>query len=208
MFKKSLLVLSLITLSGAAISAPPIANLRVSGSITPPTCTINGEEEETFTYNFDISPGIFPASGNLVLAEQPQNIEVVCDAMTYLMFTAADERAGTELTTGANNFGLGAYSDGTKIGFFTVTMSNAKVKANPEAGATNVSVLTGSTLFASAAVNKTMGAAWAISTTQLAAGKVFSADFAVKPTINAVMKNSAGDAELDGLATLIFAFGV
>jgi len=208
MFKKSLLVLSLITLSGAAISAPPIANLRVTGSITPPTCTINGEEEDTFTYDFDISPGIFPASGNLVLTEQPQNIEVVCDALTYLTFTAADERAGTELTTGVNNFGLGTYSDDTNIGFFTVTMSNAKVKANAEADAANVSVLTGTTLAASSILNKNLVSGWATGASQLAAGQIFSADFAVKPTINAVMKNSAGDAQLDGLATLTFAFGL
>nr|ELR5038549.1 hypothetical protein [Providencia stuartii]ELR5084469.1 hypothetical protein [Providencia stuartii] len=66
MFKKSLIALSLITLSGTALSAP-IANLKVTGSITPPTCLINGATEDTIIYDFDISPGIFPASGNLVL---------------------------------------------------------------------------------------------------------------------------------------------
>lgn len=208
MFKKSLLALSLMTLSGVVLSAPPIANLKVTGSITPPTCTINGEEEDTFTYDFDISPGIFPASGNLTLPEQSQNIEVVCDAATYLTFTAADERAGTELTTGANNFGLGTYDDDTKIGFYTVTMSNAKVKANPDADETSVSVLTGTTQSATGVVNKTLVSGWSTSATQLAAGQIFSADFAVKPTINAVMKNSAGDAQLDGLSTLTFAFGL
>lgn len=208
MLKKSLLALSLMTLSGVVLSAPPIANLKVTGSITPPTCTINGEEEDTFTYDFDISPGIFPASGNLTLPEQSQNIEVVCDAATYLTFTAADERAGTELTTGANNFGLGTYDDDTKIGFYTVTMSNAKVKTNPDAVETSVSVLTGTTQSATGVVNKTLVSGWSTSATQLAAGQIFSADFAVKPTINAVMKNSAGDAQLDGLSTLTFAFGL
>ncbi|MFG0743128.1 fimbrial protein, partial [Providencia sp. TYF_10] len=62
MFKKSLLALSLITLSSVAFSAP-VANLKVTGSITPPTCTVNGEEEADVLYQFDITPGIFPTSG-------------------------------------------------------------------------------------------------------------------------------------------------
>lgn len=82
MFKKSLLVLSLMALSGTPLSAPPVANLQIIGSITPPTCTINGQEEETFTYDFDISPGIFPSSGNLILDPQSQNIEVICDDLS------------------------------------------------------------------------------------------------------------------------------
>ncbi|MFG0743748.1 fimbrial protein, partial [Providencia sp. TYF_10] len=62
MFKKSLLALSLISLSGVALSAP-VANLKVTGSITPPTCMVNGGEEADVLYQFDITPGIFPASG-------------------------------------------------------------------------------------------------------------------------------------------------
>jgi len=208
MFKKSLLVLSLMTLSGTVLSAPPIANLRVIGSITPPTCTLNGLEEETYTYDFDISPGIFPPSGNLTLAPQSQNIEVVCDAATYLTFTATDERAGTELTTGNNNFGLGTYDTDTNIGFYTVRMENATVKANAEASATDVGVLSGTTYAVTGLVNKTQLSGWATSASQLAAGQIFAADFSVTPTINSVMKNSTGDAELDGLTVLTFAFGL
>lgn len=208
MFKKYLFALSLITLSGTALSAPPVAYLKVVGSITPPTCTINGEEEDTFVYDFDISPGIFPASGNLVLPEQAQTIEVICDASTYLTFTSEDNRAGTELTTAANNYGLGIYGDDTKIGFYTVTMKNASVKANPDASATSVGVLSGTNYATTGTVGQTLKYGWATSATLLAAGQIFTADFAVKPTINAVMKNSTGDAELDGLATLTFEFGL
>ena len=206
LFKKSLLALSLMTLSAAALSAP-IANLKVTGSITPPTCLINGSNDETFTYDFDISPGIFPASGNLVLDAQSQNIEVVCDATTYLSFTAVDDRAGTELTTGDNNFGLGTY-ESANVGFYTVTMENATVKANPDADATSVSVLVGSDFGTTGVISKAQAAAWATSTNQLAQGQIFAADFAVKPTINSVLKNSAGDASLDGYAVLTFAFGL
>lgn len=48
MFKKSLLVISLLTLSSSvAFAAAPTGKLKVSGDIQPPTCTINGETSET-----------------------------------------------------------------------------------------------------------------------------------------------------------------
>ncbi|HHR5879015.1 TPA: hypothetical protein ACS7W8_002501 [Providencia alcalifaciens] len=43
MFKKTIIALSLITFSGATLAAAPVANLKVTGSITPPTCTIKGQ---------------------------------------------------------------------------------------------------------------------------------------------------------------------
>lgn len=208
MFKKSLLALSLMSLSGAAFCAAPVANLKISGSITPPTCTINGQTEDTFIYDFDISPGIFPAAGNLTLDAKSQNIEVICDATTYLTFSSADDRTGSELTAGNNNFGLGTYDTNTKIGFYTVKMENATVKANTSADATSVGVVSGSNYATSALVDKTQKLGWATSASQLAAGQIFAADFAVTPTINGAMKNSSGDAQLDGFAVLTFAFGV
>lgn len=207
LFKKSLLVLSLMTLSSAALSAP-IANLKVTGSITPPTCLINGANEETFTYDFDISPGIFPASGNLILDAQSKNIEVVCDATTYLTFTAVDDRAGTELTAGDNNFGLGTYNTDTQVGYYTISMANATVKANSDANATNVSVLVGSDFGPTGVVSKSQPTAWATGVSTLAQGQIFAADFAVTPTINGALKSSAGDASLNGYAVLTFAFGL
>lgn len=210
MFKKSFLALSLITLSGAAFSAP-IANLKVQGTITPPTCTIQGQDEVDVIYQFDITPGLFPASGNLPLKEQAKNIQVVCDAITYLAFDATDNRADTELTAGNFNFGLGTYDlegTDTKIGYYTVTMKNATTQQNPDAEIVNVGVRTGTTHGTASLLNKTASSAWATSSSVLASGQIFSADFEVKPTINGAMKGSAGDAELDGHAVLAFKFGL
>lgn len=208
MFKKTLLALSLITLSGAALSAP-VANLKVTGSITPPTCTVNGEEETDVLYQFDISPGIFPASGNLVLDAKTQPIEVVCDATTYLTFDASDSRDGTALTTGDTNFGLGTYGeDSLKVGFFNIMMQNATVKADAEATANAVGVLNGTAYAISGVVDKTKKMGWGTAANTPSAGQIFAADFAVKPTINSEMKNTAGDATLDGHAVLAFTFGL
>ncbi|MDX4950087.1 hypothetical protein [Proteus mirabilis] len=98
MFKKSLLVISLLTLSSSiAFAAAPTGKLKVSGDIQPPTCTINGETSETTVeYTFSVTPGIFPAKGDLTLEPQSKNIVVTCDAKTYLAFIPTDNRAGTE----------------------------------------------------------------------------------------------------------------
>ncbi|MEX6315079.1 fimbrial protein [Providencia manganoxydans] len=206
LFKKSLLALSLMTLSAAALSAP-IANLKVTGSIAPPTCLINGANEDTFTYDFDFSRAIFPASGNLVLDAESKNIEVVCDATTILTFTAVDDRSGTELTPGDNNFGLGT-SESVNIGFYTVTMENATVKANANANATSVSVKVGSDFGPTGTVSKSETASWATAPNTPAQGQIFAADFTVTPTINKDLKNNAGNVSLDGYAILTFAFGL
>ncbi|WP_447875458.1 fimbrial protein [Serratia fonticola] len=207
MFKKTLLFLALTTAAGSAVAAP-VANLKVTGSITPPTCTVNGVDEADVLYTFDVSPGMFPASGNLSMEAQSQNIQVVCDATTYLAFNATDERAGTELTTGNTNFGLGLYGDDTKVGFYKVTMKNATVKADENATDKSVGVRVGNTYGTSGVVDKTQTVAWATDINTLAAGQVFAADFSVVPTLNAAMKNSDGTAQLDGHAVLTFAFGV
>lgn len=210
MLKKTLLALALTGLSTAALSAP-VANLKVTGSITPPTCTVSGQNEVDVNYDFDISPGIFPTSGNLVLDAQVQPIEVVCDATTYLTFDATDNRDGTALTESNTNFGLGTYGEGetgTKVGIYTITMQNATVKASTDVAATDVGVLNGTTYSTTSIVDKTKRMGWATSASDLAAGQIFAANFAVKPTINGEMKNTAGDAELDGHAVLAFSFGL
>lgn len=208
MFKKSLLALSLITLSTAAFSAP-VANIKVTGSITPPTCTVNGQEEADVVYQFDITPDLFPVSGNLALNAKTQPIEVMCDATTYLTFDASDSRDGTALTTGNTNFGLGTYGENNlKVGFFTITMQNATVKDNVEATAKTVGVLNGSTYAATGVVDKTKKMGWGTAANTPTAGQIFAADFAVKPTINSEMKNTDGDAILDGHAVLAFTFAL
>ncbi|EIU7559331.1 fimbrial protein [Providencia rettgeri] len=210
MFNKSLLVLALTCVTTAAFSAP-IANLKVTGSITPPTCTVNGEDEVDVNYQFDITPGIFPASGNLVLDAKAQPVEIVCDATTYLTFDATDNRDGTALTESNTNFGLGMYGEGTeskKVGAYTITMQDATVKASTSDAAQDVGVLNGTTYGTTGVVDKTKKMGWATSASDLASGQIFSANFAVKPTINGEMKNTAGDATLDGHAILAFSFGL
>ena len=207
MLKKSLLFITLTAATGSVFAAP-VANLKVNGTITPPTCTVNGDVQSTdVVYTFDVSPGLFPASGNLTLNPQSQNIQVVCDASTYLSFNATDERAGTELTAGDTHFGLGTYGT-DNVGYYQVTMQNATVSADAQSTAKSVGVQVGSTYATTGKIDKSNPVSWATAQDNLAAGQIFAADFAVTPTLNSVLKNSDGSAALDGHAVLAFAFGV
>ncbi|HEK2979916.1 TPA: fimbrial protein, partial [Proteus mirabilis] len=114
--------------------------------------------------------------------------------------------------------GLGSYKmavDGkeavdTKVGYYTVSMKNATVKEDLTSEEKKVYVMdsrysrsTSKTLVK----NDSLG--WARSNANdYADGQVFAADFEVTPTINSALKNSDGDAKLDGLATLTFQFGI
>lgn len=210
MLKKTLLAISITALSSAALSAP-IVNLKVQGSITPPTCTIESKNEVDVVYNFDISPSLFPVSGNLTLDGKSENIQIVCDATTYLAFEVEDNRSSSELELGNNNFGLGIYDLGgadTKIGYYNIQMSNAKTQQNVGGDFVDVGILTGTEYNTSSLLDKTQTTAWAIDVNNLAPGQVFSADFEVTPTINADMKSISGDASLDGHAILTFKFGI
>lgn len=205
--KISLLALVLAAITGSAFAAP-VANLKVNGAITPPTCVVNGDKEVIdVLYTFDVSPDMFPPSGNLKMEPNTKKIEVACDAATYLSFTASDEREGTALANAWDYFGLGNYG-GNKVGYFTIVMINAKVKQSPEGKETSVGVSNGFNYSSIMTLNKTQTFSWATSYNKMSPGQIFSADFAVQPTLNSVMKKSDGTAKLDGHAVLAFAFGV
>ena len=208
MFKKTIIALSLISVSSATLAAAPVANLKVSGSITPPTCTIKGQNEVDLEYVFDVSPEMFPVSGNLGLDAKTNSIEVICDAATYLTFSSTDNRASSVLTAGVYNFGLGLFDTDKKVGFYTINMKNATVKADSSSAAQTVGISNGATYGTTMFIDKTKKMAWATAASTLKAGQIFAADFDVKPTLSSELKTSSGDAQLDGHATLAFAFSL
>ncbi|MFV9067919.1 fimbrial protein [Serratia fonticola] len=92
MFNKSLLALVLAAASCSAFAAP-IANLKIDGKVTPPTCTVNGADQADLVFDLGaVSPSLIPASGagyNTLPVIQ-NTLTVLCDAATYLTFKATD----------------------------------------------------------------------------------------------------------------------
>ncbi|WP_230480592.1 hypothetical protein [Providencia alcalifaciens] len=140
--------------------------------------------------------------------EKTNHIEVVCDATTYLTFTSTDNRADSVLIAHVNNFGLGLFNTDKKVGYYTILVKNLTVKQETDGTPQTVSGINGSGVAASILVDKTKKIGWGTSAAVLRSGKVFAADLDVKPTLSAELKTSTGDANLDGDATLAFAFAL
>ncbi|MEY1388707.1 fimbrial protein [Providencia stuartii] len=210
--KSTIKCLGLLPLLVAGLSyADTSANLKVSGDIKPPTCSINNQNEVDIEYRFDIAPEMFPSSDILYLDGETKRIEIVCDAATYLNFIAKDNRSDSVINPGDIFFGLGKYGadNSQNIGVYTITMSNATVKGNSDEGAKKVSVLAaGGSAVPELLISQSKKTAWAETSTKLASGQIFAADFEVKPMFYGEVKESAGDVSLDGSATLSFGFGI
>ncbi|WP_414478398.1 hypothetical protein [Proteus mirabilis] len=97
-----------------------------------------------------------------------------------------------------------------KVGYYTVSMKNATIKedlASEEKKAYIMDSRNSRSTSKTLVKNDSLG--WARdNSNNYVPGQVFAADFEVAPTINSVLKNSDGDAKLDGLATLTFQFGI
>lgn len=93
--KKQLVSIALIAAfsSACAWSADPVVNIKVTGDIKPPTCTINNAIQSDIIFDYGaISPSLIPQSTAYIY---PTNIArndviVTCDAATYLTFVASD----------------------------------------------------------------------------------------------------------------------
>ncbi|WP_447875459.1 fimbrial protein [Serratia fonticola] len=79
-------------LACATVTAAPVANLKISGDIKPPTCTVNGGEQADLIYNLGaVSPSVIPQSnGYNGLPSVSNTLTVNCDAATYMTFNATD----------------------------------------------------------------------------------------------------------------------
>ncbi|MEY0399800.1 fimbrial protein, partial [Providencia rettgeri] len=112
------------------------------------------------------------------------------------------------LTAAVYNFRLGLFDTDKKVGNYTITMKNATVKQDASSTAQTVGVSNGTSYASSLAVDKTKKMAWATSASTLRAGQIFSTDIAGRPILSADRTTSSGDANLDGYATLAFAFSL
>lgn len=86
------MVVSMLACACACAVAAPVANLKISGEIKAPTCTVNGSEQADLIYNLGaVSPSLIPQStGYNGLPSVSNTLIVDCDAATYLTFKATD----------------------------------------------------------------------------------------------------------------------
>lgn len=88
----SLFILSTL-ISSTAWAAGPVANIKLSGEIKPPTCAVNGIEQNDVVFDYGaISPSMVPQSSTYMYPTNyvTQQVTVTCDVETYLTFKSTD----------------------------------------------------------------------------------------------------------------------
>lgn len=221
-----LLLLVGVGATTSAGAAPGIdsAELSVNGAVRLPACALLASGSGHYDYGAR-PQSVLPATGHVPLPSQDQTWTVDCGgARTYLMYSVSDNRAASASEVGVTHFGLGSMPgvDTSRIGYYTITMANAKVDGLPR------SVLyvdaNGTTADAAAGVlyYKTRrgyswhtsvgtGGPWADFRSQ--AGSRFEVDMRVSPFLASRSVVGGGHpivdtVNLDGSATVTFSFGL
>lgn len=200
---------SLIFGINAANAEAPTAELKVIGTLTVPSCTVNAPDDGVYDFGKLSSSLIKSGAGTTALTPITKNWTVTCDAETYLNFTPVDNRAASASTAGTTNFGMGNVNGTGKIGYYTAQIKNGTVDTKPS----NLFSSATSTFAASTVANLTTGlrTGWSSAANTQSVGKIFTADITVSPILGGTTVMAGPiteDAEIDGSMTMNFAFGI
>ncbi|HGK4640053.1 TPA: DUF1120 domain-containing protein [Yersinia enterocolitica] len=201
---------SLIFGINAANAEAPTAELKVIGTLTVPSCTVNAPDDGVYDFGKLSSSLIKSGATTTALTPITKNWTVNCDAETYLNFTPVDNRAASSANTGvATSFGMGNVNGTGKIGYYTAQIKNGTVDGK----VSNVFSSVNSTFTATTVANLTtsMRTGWSSAANTQSVGKVFTADITVSPILGGTTVMAGPiteDAEIDGSMTMNFAFGI
>lgn len=207
----------LLALTPAAWAALPQQALSMDGRLQAPVCTVTSDNQGVYDYG-KINPALIPVSNtNLTLSVKPAHWTVDCgQASTYIGIKVVDNRAETSGGTGNGNFGLGRIpnSDTSKLGYYTVTLNNAKVDGAAAALGKGIAGSADVTGAASITLDTSSVHTWVKSAsgkqTPLA-GKQFDVDMSVTAVLlnkTAMGGGITSEVPLDGSITLSYTFGL
>lgn len=116
-------------ISTSALAVTPSAQLQINGDIKPPTCSINGGNQEIIFDYGNISPSIIPESTNYALGSQYADIKISCDVDTFLTFTISDLFAANKASTWKEGmFGLvNANDNQQEVGGYLIRISSVEI---------------------------------------------------------------------------------
>ncbi|KWO40760.1 hypothetical protein WT97_19925 [Burkholderia sp. MSMB1459WGS] len=219
-----------LSLAGASFAGPPVpgptATLTVTGTITPPSCTLslgaNGNAAFGTTPLSSISNN---ATGTVLTNPQTVPLTITCTGNTQVAFGVKDNRAASVVsgltanwasgiaagtTSATNAFGLGQASS-KNIGAYTLTANTFAVGGTAKTPATitlsNETLAPAASTSAGLAVNPSDATnliTWADSSSSTAAsiGQTFTANIVVTPTVNqSSALPTSGNITFDGNAT-------
>ncbi|HEX7816692.1 hypothetical protein [Dyella sp.] len=202
---------------GSAFAAAPTASIKLSGTLSPPNCTVVMADDGEFGIG-KISPTLIKPDKVAVLDPVEKELVVTCDASTYLTFSVIDNEKSSSALSHKSAFGEGFVNGSGKLGYYQVLMSDAKVSlssGSPEIPArafmaTAGAITPGDRIYLSGDAGDVTG--WAdASKNEMIAAQLFKAKFTLTPTL-ASAKDMKGaitdDAAIAGSLTLNFKFGL
>ncbi len=190
-----------------AQAAAPVAELKVIGTLTVPTCTVASADDGVYDLGKISATMVKPAT-TTTLNNISKTWTVTCDAETYLNFRPVDNRAETNLGGDPVSFGLGSVNETGKIGFYSVIMKNGSVDsvASNVFSAANTSISSNTSVY----ISTTHRNGWSSGTSQKS-GKIFVADLEIAPVLGSTSHMNGPiteDTNIDGSLTLNFAYGI
>ncbi len=194
--------------SAHAFAAAPTAELKVTGKLEVPGCTLTVEDEGAYDFG-TISPTMVQAGAtHTMLTPLAKTWNVACTGKTYLTYQVIDNRAASSSTVDTFNFGLGNVNETGKLGYYRVVMSKATVdeKVSSVFGTNSKAINSTPTVILN--TGYTMG--WSSGATLLA-GQNFAALFEVHPQLGGTTTMNGpitDNAALDGSLTMNFSFGL
>ena len=224
--KKILLSLGLVAATAAHADISP-KDLDVKGTIRTPVCTVTQSGGGMYEYG-RMSLSIIPQSGHLELEPQTQKWDVDCgEGQTYVSFKPTDLKSGTASLAGGTNMGLDRFADrpGSKIGYYTVTMSNAVVDGVEKSvlvndtdntvlhrGSWNIDVTHRSGVY-SWGTRNTESLSWIPANGNVQLGSHFEMDMTVKPRLASKSVIAGGGditeaVEMNGAMLFVYSFGI
>ncbi|AKF38441.1 DUF1120 domain-containing protein [Yersinia enterocolitica] len=199
----------LIVSIATAYAVAPVAELKVKGALTVPSCTVNAPDNGIYDFG-KISSTKISSSVFVNLAAMTKNWVITCDATTYLTVKPIDNRAASVYPPSTSTYGLGMVNGSGKIGGYTINMQNAVVDGNSSKLFSSSTGLF-SAVTETALYNHGPSVGWASADNTQAAGKVFSTDIKVAPILastTAMNGPITEDTELNGSVTLNFAYAI
>lgn len=175
-----------------------------------PSCEIQAPDGGEYQYA-QLHASMFHPQRTTALPAMTKRWSVICDAPASLVLEVKDLQQNSAPTDDRTQFGLGTVNGNGKLGQYQITLNNAAVdnKAVSLYETNDASVI--GSLSSQFIVSADKNYGWAGSDHKMSSGKVFSADITVSPVLNSLQLTQGPlihGAELNGMAEMIFSFGI
>jgi hypothetical protein len=175
-----------------------------------PTCDIQAPDGGEYAYA-QLHASQFQARQTTALPPMTRRWVVVCDAPTTLTLQVRDLQSASAPLGDSTQFGLGVVNGRGYLGQYQITLGNADIDSRAARIYETSDASVPGVAAAKWDISTEKYYGWTESDGSASSGKLFSADITVSPELNSLQFTNGplvNGAELNGLAEVIFTFGL